>query len=182
MTTPPLRILRASPAELDSALEILTEAARWEVDRGLESPWPIPFPAERVRPSLDRGDLYVAVDPDGRSLATVTLQWEDTPFWGNRPPDAGYIHRLAVRREFAGHGVGYAILGWAEGEVRRRGRAWLRLDTLTARARLHRYYQEFGFRSVGTVRVGGLDCTLFEKPVGDLGSDHPILGGDRRRR
>ncbi len=160
-----LRVRPAGASDLPVALQILTQAAEWEASRGMVSPWPVPFPEDRVRPSLERGELFLAEGADGQSIATVTLQWEDPPFWGERPPDAGYIHRLAVRREFGGRGAGYAILRWAEDQVRAKGRQWLRLDTLTARERLHEYYQDFGFLPVGRLTVRGLDVTLFEKRV-----------------
>ncbi len=160
-----LRVRPAGAPDLPVALQILTRAAEWEASRGMVSPWPVPFPEDRVRPSLERGELFLAEGADGRSIATVTLQWEDPTFWGERPPDAGYVHRLAVRREFAGRGAGYAILRWAEDQVGARGREWLRLDTLTARERLHEYYEDFGFLPVGRLTVRALDVTLFEKRV-----------------
>lgn len=162
-----IRVRRAESADdLARALDILTGAAQWEIDRGVPGPWPVPFPAERVRPAFDRGDLYLAEDGEGVPVGTTVLQWDDPKVWGTRPPDAGYIHRLATRRDRAGRGLGYSILGWAEGEIRRRRREWLRLDTLTVRTRLHRYYAEYGFVAVGSTRVNDLDLTLFEKRVG----------------
>lgn len=166
MSTGEIRVRRADAADdLATALEILTGAAQWEIDRGVPGPWPVPFPEERIRPAFDRGDLYLAEDAEGRAVGTTVLQWDDPKVWGPRPPDAGYIHRLATRRDRSGRGLGYAILRWAEGEIVRRQREWLRLDTLTVRTRLHRYYAEYGLVTVGTARVNDLDLTLFEKRV-----------------
>ncbi len=157
------RIRAATSTELSEVLETLAEASRWEVARGFPHPWPVPFPEDRVRPGLDRGEVYRVSDPAGRPAGTVTLQWEDLPFWGPRPADAGYVHRLAVRRAYAGRGLGSRILTWADGEVRARRREFVRLDCLTSAKRLHEFYRSNGFRPVGEVTVGGLDCTLFEK-------------------
>jgi GNAT superfamily N-acetyltransferase len=159
------RVRRAEAPDLDTVVDILTEAARWEEREGLPHPWPIPFPAGRVEPQLAKGNVYLAENAAGDSLGTVTLQWEDAAYWGERPPDAGYVHRLAVRRAFAGRRVGVRILAWAEEETRARSREFLRLDTLVVRSRLHEYYAALGFRRVGVATVGGLDVVLLEKPV-----------------
>ena len=175
MAADPLTIRPAGPADVETVLETLTEAARWERSNGLPHPWPIPFPVERVTPSLARGELFVVESLDGRPLGTVTLQWEDLPFWGARPPDGGYVHRLAVRRAVSGLGLGGRILEWAATSVRARGRSFLRLDCLTSAQRLVAFYESLGFRRVGEATVGGLDCTLFERRVGPPGD--PIVPG-----
>ena len=156
-------------AELSIALDLLSEAARWEISIGLPHPWPQPFPASRILPAAERNELFVAEETPGTAIGTLTLQWEDVPFWGVRPPDAGYVHRLAVRRDRAGQNVGGRMLAWAEGEVRARGRGFVRLDCLKESSRLHRYYESFGFRRVGEVTQGGLECSLFEKALGPSG-------------
>jgi len=161
-----LVIRPANPADVSAVLATLTEAGRWEESQGFPNPWPVPFPLERIRPSLERGELFVAEGGTRSPIGTVTLQWEDVPFWGVRPPDSGYVHRLAVRRTYAGRGYGGAILAWAAETSRARGRTYLRLDCLRSATRLHRFYESFGFHRVGDVTVGGLDCTLFERTLG----------------
>ena len=153
----------ATEADLPAVLDLLREASEWEIARGLPHPWPIPFPLNRIRPALDQGAVYLVEDDAGAAAATVTLLWEDPAFWGERPPDAGYVHRLAARRANAGRGIGRAVLAWAEGETRRRGRGFLRLDTLTESEGLLRYYRSSGFVPVGEVTLVGLRFTLFEK-------------------
>ena len=53
------------------------------------------------------GELFVA-EVDRVLVATLTLQWSDVFFWGDAGGrrDAGYVHRLAVRRAHAGVGLG----------------------------------------------------------------------------
>ncbi|HTZ61440.1 MAG TPA: GNAT family N-acetyltransferase [Thermoplasmata archaeon] len=165
MATDELRMRVARPIDLPEILEILADVSEWEVEEGLPHPWPNPFPASRLLPSIDREELYLADLRGGVGAGTVTLQWSDAPFWGERPPDAGYVHRLAVRRRHAGRGVGRRILEWAASETQARGRAYVRLDCLEDAPRLHRYYEAAGFSPRGTVTVGGLRCALFERSL-----------------
>jgi ribosomal protein S18 acetylase RimI-like enzyme len=81
----------------------------------------------------------------------MTLQWSDETFWGERPDDAGYVHRLVVRRDRAGTGVGPACLDWASQRVRAANRAWLRLDVSADNLPLALYYERLGFQYRGDV-------------------------------
>ena len=173
-----LAVRRASEEDLPVVLAILTSASDWERAHGIFDPWPHPFPAERVRPSLDRGEVYLGVGELGEAIATINLSWEDPRFWGLRPPDAGYVHRLAVRPDHAGESRGLQLLEWAAERVRSKGRAYLRLDCLASNRRLCGYYRDAGFEPRGTVDVDGFTCARFEKRVAGPASagraPHPI--------
>lgn len=159
---------RARLDDLPAVLDLLTEAARWARDRGVERWWEVPFPEGRVRPGLLRGEVVV-VERDHAPVATLTLTREDPLMWGEEPPVAGYLHRLASRRSLAGRGLGAAMIDWADAEVGRWGRGQLRLDCLAANDGLVRYYLAQGFHEVRRVvgRVPGEDrpSVLMERPV-----------------
>lgn len=164
---PEVLVRPARPEDLARVLAILEEAARRMRAYGNVHGWPVPFPTALVQGPLQEGDTYLVARPDGVDVATVTLRWEDPRFWGVQPPVAGYLHRLAVRSAHAGRRYGPAILAWADGEVRRRGRQLLRLDTATSNAGLLQYYAALGFRRVGEVAHDPLrfPVTLLERPV-----------------
>ncbi len=166
----PLEIRPAGPEDVDVAGEILAEASAWLQARGIVQ-WPARFPAEFLTASAGRGELYVAAI-DEEIVATVTLQWADPMFWGDRT-DAGFVHRLAVRRTHAG--VGPAIVEWAEAATLARGRSYLCLDTLSSNTRLRQYYERMGFRLVGEIvgpaehltdpALGTWRAVLYEKAI-----------------
>jgi ribosomal protein S18 acetylase RimI-like enzyme len=152
----------ARPDDLDEVLEILSAAASWLKERGIDQ-WPDPFPRARVEDSLGRDELYVARAGE-EIAATFTLQWEDELFWGTQPPVAGYIHAVAVRREHAG--LGPALIDWAAAAVRDAGRPLLRLDCMRDNSRIREYYEALGFEHCGDRRVGGqFDASLYERAV-----------------
>ncbi len=165
MAASPFRIRVARTEDVETACQILTEATNWEESMGFPAPWPRPFPREALLPSCARGELYLVESETSLPIGTITLQWVDVPFWGERPPDAGYVHRLAIRSAARGRGVGKRMVLWAAERTKEFGRSKLRLDCLTASARLHAYYHSLGFVRVGEVIQGGLACTLFEKSL-----------------
>ena len=151
-------------------IDILAECSAWLRSKGIVQ-WPERFSPAQLLPSLESGDLYV-VD-DGTSLAaTVTLAWSDPVFWGDRA-DAGFLHRIGVRRSHAGLGGG--ILQWASVESLTRGRQYLCLDCLAANHRLRKYYEDHGYSAVGelsgpsdhahTIAHGSWKAILYEKRV-----------------
>ena len=72
--------------------------------------------------------LGLRVPYDQRVIASVTVVWSDPLMWGDRTDPAGYIHMLMVPRDLAGHGIGRALLAWAEDFVVDTGRRLARLD------------------------------------------------------
>ena len=156
-----LDVRQADAGDLDEVVAILSEAARWLLDRGIGQ-WPDPFPRDRVVALLDRGSFYLVL-VDGKPAATFALLWSDPPFWGERPPDAGYVHAIAVRRAYAGRRLGERLLDWAEEQIKANGREYLRLDCMSDNETLRAYYQGLGFEPRGEAVFDDFNATLFER-------------------
>lgn len=138
------------PAALDDVevvLALLAEAAEWTASIGFAN-WPARFPRAVVTHGIAERELYVVHERDA-IVATVALQWSDVMFWGEREADAGYVHRLTVRRDRAGTGLGATILDWAAQQVRAADRDWLRLDVPADNLPLCGYYERLGFEYRG---------------------------------
>lgn len=154
----------AARTDLDQVVSILTEAATWARDAGVVGLWSVPYPAEWVAPAIERGEVHLVL-VDGTPLGTISFQWEDVPIWGVRPPDAGYVHRIATRRDPRASGLGRWMIDWAGARVAEARRNWLRLDTRSTHAGLRRYYLRQGFRIVGMSETRGLEVVLLERPA-----------------
>ena len=95
---------------------------------------------------------------------TITLQWSDRIFWGEIPQDAGYVHKLAVRRAHAGRGFGLQLLRWAEEQASIAGKQYLRLNCLASdRVLCDYYYEKAGFRHVRDIVEQRGPASLYEK-------------------
>ena len=160
---------QARPTDLDTVVSMLEEAARWMLRRGIEGWTPDGFSRKRIAALIESGEMYLAV-LDGRPAGTFTLQWSDTETWGDVPDDAGYIHGLAIRREFAGKGLGREMLRRAEHMVSRSEREYLRLDCVADNDALNEYYRQAGFARRGSAMVRGLAVSLYEKRAGVSGA------------
>lgn len=152
--------------ETDLAISVMREVAQWCIDAGLPM-WAL---NELTREALLRhppaeADFRVAY-VDGEPAAAMILQWRDPKFWPEVPEgESGFIHKLCVRRAFAGRGMSARMVDAAVAECRQRGATCLRLDTDNGRPRLCRLYEAMGFRKVGRVRRDGRDYALYELSV-----------------
>lgn len=143
-----LELRRAGVDSLTDVLSILNDAASWLGSREIDQ-WPGQFDEDQVRATIEQGHTWLAL-LDGEAVGTLAVTWSDA-LWGWRSDDAGYVHRLAVRRSSSG--LGLRLLDWASEAARQRGRDFLRLDCVETNSRLRRYYEAAGFEHCGEVSV-----------------------------
>ena len=156
-----MRVQRAGPGDVEVVLTVLADAAVWLREQGIEQ-WPDRFAVDWVRPAIDRGETWLA-QVEGETIGTLVVQWDDPIFWADYPTDAGYLHRLAVRRP--GTGRGGALLQWAERHAADNGKTFLRLDCVSWNQPLRAYYERAGYEDVGDVTVGQYTQARYEKRV-----------------
>ena len=147
------------------ALDIMREAASWLIERG-QPLWRLEdITQDKILAGITQNDLYVGWI--GAEAATaMILQWSDPFFWPHAQNDSGFIHKLAVRRRFAGTKASNSMVEWAKEETRRRGRRYLRLDCAGDRPQLCAFYERLGFRQTDRRSVGVFDVAFYEFELG----------------
>ncbi len=134
------------------ALDVLREVGQWlvENDRTL---WNVnTLTLDNLIDEFTRNKLYVMyADRDDGTLpepaAVFILQWEDPLFWPDVPVNtSGFIHKLAVRRPFAGQNLFEAILGFCRNKCLERNIKTLQLETDATRPKLMQFYERHGFQ------------------------------------
>ena len=159
-----MNVRRAQQEDALTVAGLLDEATVWVNDLGF-SQWPLPFPRDQLAAAIGRGEVYVVESEDGEGVATVSMLPDDPEYWGDQPPDAFYVHKLAVRRDQAGRGIGAAIVEWANAEAAEAGREFLRLDCLADNPGIRDYYEDLGFEHRGDLVLDGQKMSLYERPV-----------------
>ncbi len=120
--------------------------------------------ASRIREDVAAGLFFLAISA-GEPVGTLKFQLSDPLFWPDVPDDAAYIHRLAIRRRFAGGALSSALLHWAAERAAASGRRFLRLDCEASRPGLRAVYERFGFRHHSDRQVGPFFVARYEYPV-----------------
>jgi len=154
--------------------EILSEAARWLEQSGSAMWKGDELSAVRIADDVDKGLFYVA-ECDGEIAGTIKFQLEDKLFWPEvSQEESAFVHRLAVRRRFAGGVVSFAMLRWAVDRARALGRRYLRLDCEASRARLRQVYERFGFRHHSDRHVGPYFVSRYQFEIQAPGDDNVL--------
>jgi len=155
----------ARPEDTDTVLEILDEAAAWIIERKLPGVWkPGGFSRQAFLEQISLREVHLGW-VDEKPAGTITLQWADRIFWGEPQPDAGYVHKLAVRPAYAGQKIGLETLRWAEDTTRKTGKKFLRLNCLAEDRKIRDYYEHAGFLYKGNVAGPKAMAALYEKAL-----------------
>lgn len=160
-----IKVRQAVPADVDTVSAILVEAANWLEGRNMRMWRANELLPERISKDIDEGLFFLAEDA-GEPAGTIKFQLSDMEFWPDIPEnESAFIHRLAVRRRFAGGTVSVALLSWAVDRAASLGRQYLRLDCEASRQRLRAIYERFGFRHHSDRQVGPYFVSRYEFPL-----------------
>jgi GNAT superfamily N-acetyltransferase len=140
----------ATPDETLAVSAVLQEAARW-ITTWRAQLWDPDLLGEAFAgPIIARGHMLTA-KVGGENAAVMILEPEDPVFWPDYPAgEAAYIHKLAVRRAYAGMGAPAALVDHAATLALTLGRWRLRLDCDLP---LAGFYGKLGFRKVDEIDV-----------------------------
>ena len=149
-----IEIRQAMAADVDTVSSILLEAANWLTERDMSMWRANELLPEHVAKGVSEG-LFFLGERSGEPAGTIKFQLSDLEFWPDvREHESAFIHRLAVRRRFAGGAVSSALLSWAVERTALLGRRYLRLDYEASRERLRAVYERFGFQHHSDRQVG----------------------------
>ena len=80
-----------------------------------------------------------------------------------QPERRATVRRVAVHPAFQRRGIGQALMAALEGKARQRSIVVLQLDTSQSQVAAQALYRRCGYRDVGHVMLGGVECIVYEK-------------------
>lgn len=166
-----IQFRQAESGDVDVVSAVLTDAAAWLEARGMGMWRASELTPAEILEDVSEG-LFFLAEHAGQPVGTMKFQLSDVLFWPDVPQDkAAFIHRVAVRREFAGGTVSSALLSFASQRTRSLGRRFFRLDCEAARPRLRAVYERFGFRHHSDRQVGPYFVARYQLDVSELTTD-----------
>ena len=158
-------VRQATSKDLTTVCDILQEAALWLEKRNMALWGEKEISTEVIRSDIQSNSFHIAFC-ENDAAGVVKFQTEDLVFWSDIPhQDSAFIHRLAVRRRFAGGAVSTALIKWAVDRSRQLGKLYLRLDCDAARHSLRSVYEKFGFRHHSDIQVGSYFIARYEYEI-----------------
>lgn len=157
-----MEIRKSQPADTPIIASILKEADDWLSKRELSLWTANEIGLQRIARDTDAGTYYAAYE-DLQMVGVMRLEKEDPYFWPEISPDTSiYLHKLAVRRSWAGTGISTALLSYAKNCARKMQREYVRLDCFAKRDRLRDFYEKNEFVLRDVVRKGTIDYARYE--------------------
>lgn len=159
--------LELSFGRLEEAISVMREVAAWGREQGYRV-WPDEWLTreELVTPDAREEDFCIGTVA-GETACAFILQWRDTEYWPDAPQmEAAYLHKLCVRRRFAGKGMTKQVVEAVREECRRRGVRYIRLDTGLDEGVVRKIYLNAGFKIVDSIdHPNGRSTALYEMEV-----------------
>jgi GNAT superfamily N-acetyltransferase len=140
-----IEIIQANPNQVAEVSEILQEVANWLENKGLKMWEANELAPADIENQVKTGMFWLA-KIDNETAGCIRFQTEDSEYWDDVPHlDSAFVHRVAVKRKFAGQGVAIAMLDWAKLNAKSLNKSWLRLDC-DQREKLVEFYESQGFK------------------------------------
>jgi ribosomal protein S18 acetylase RimI-like enzyme len=157
---------RVVKGEVEEAIKIMREVASWGRSVGLKV-WKDELLTREKLLKHAREEEFCIGQVAGNNACCMILQWEDKLFWPNaKNNEAGYVHKLCVRREYASQGLPAKMVEFAVEECKKRTISHLRLDTGWNKVKLCNLYKSLGFEIVDKFSLGeGGEFVLFEMKI-----------------
>lgn len=140
-----IEIVQANPNQGAEVSDTLQEVAVWLENKGLKMWEANELAPADVENQVKNGMFWLAKIGD-EFAGCVRFQTEDNEYWDDVPhTDSAFVHRVAVKRNFAGKGVAIAMLDWAKSHAKLLNKRYLRLDC-DQREKLVEFYEGQGFK------------------------------------
>ena len=155
----------AEVAEVAVVSSILREAHAWLSARDLAL-----WSDDLLTPAALGSDVdagrYVLAFVAGEAAGTARLTLDDPVYWPDAAEgEATYLHRLAVRRAYAGGAVSRALVDAGCQRARAAGSKLLRLDCRADVPRLRALYERLGFSLESERTVNGHESARFQRSI-----------------
>ncbi|MDT8717733.1 GNAT family N-acetyltransferase [Clostridium sp. 19966] len=136
---------------VDAVISILKEVSSWGPSVGLNL-WKEEYlTKDKLMANATYEDFCVG-QVDGDNACCMILQWKDDLFWPKaKENEAGYVHKLCVRRPYAGNSLSKKLIDYAIEECKKKNVHYLRLDTGLANTKLCALYRSYGFEIVDKI-------------------------------
>lgn len=162
-----LRFRRAAAGDLPAVVGILAVAGEHMHRVQQMSHW-YPFPSlEQYVKRAEGRDVYLVEEGDLAvatfDLSTVPEGYHDMAEWPDGAVPAIYFGGFGVLPSHWGRGIGAAVVAEAERLARASGSRHFRFDAVSSNEILVEWYRSLGFDVTGSIDLGRVAVTCFEK-------------------
>ena len=139
-------IRQANNTDISNIEDILLNAVIWMHRNGLDNLWnESNIKWNQLPKNYNISDFYISYN-NNFPTACMALTDYDSIYWPDIPKGASlYIHKLAVKREFAGKGISEELINFSKALAAKCHIDEIRLDCNQKREKLRELYEKNGF-------------------------------------
>ena len=144
-----MQILSSQPNDISGIFNLYDEAVAYQKTK-FDKHW-LPFDRDMVKKEIEEGKQWKIMEGD--VMACIFAIAYDDPFiWKEKNNDPSiYIHRIVTHPSFHGRHYVKAIVEWAKGHAKDKGKQFVRMDTWGDNEKLKDYYVNCGFDFLGII-------------------------------
>lgn len=137
-------IKQATELDIPIIEDILLDAVHWMDSIGLHQWGEQQVSWDGLSQYYSIDDFYILYVDDAPAACASVIDY-DPMFWDIPKGDSLYIHKLAVKREYAGQGYSTILINHAKDLARKRNINTVRLDCHQNRPKVRAIYEREGF-------------------------------------
>ena len=156
-------------AEEETVFQLLKNAATALQQKGVHQ-WqywhnPPQHKIDWVKEGIAKKEFYFAKTEAKQLVAMVRILTTDELYWGKQQEKALYIHSLVVPENYKGQQLGITVIDTIAQQAQIQNIPYLRLDCDASNPKLCAYYEQLGFKHVGTQKLELGNYNLYQKRV-----------------
>tara|TARA_B100001175_G_scaffold301379_1_gene294431 strand:- start:212 stop:715 length:504 start_codon:yes stop_codon:yes gene_type:complete len=148
-------IRKAIISDLNDIMKMYNSCVSGMIKNGIDQ-WDESYPNFKIiSKDLKLGTYFVA-ELNNQIVGGINIDQEQDPtylniLWKDRSNQFLVVHRLAVKEENWGFGVGKRLMNYAENLVKEKGLSSIRLDTYSGNPKAMDFYIRLRYSELGTI-------------------------------
>ena len=150
-----MMIRKAEISDLKNIMKMYNSCVGGMLKNGIDQ-WDETYPnAEIIAEDLELGTYFVA-EVDGQIVGGINIDRQQDPTyldidWQDDSNQFLVVHRLGVKAENWGDGIGKVLMIFTEQLVKETGLSSIRLDTYSGNPKAMEFYLRLGYSELGTI-------------------------------
>jgi len=150
-----MTIRKAKISDLMDIMKMYNSCVSGMIKNGIDQ-WDDSYPnTEIISKDLESGTYFVA-ELNNQIVGGININQEQDPtyidiLWEDQSNQFLVVHRLAVKEENWGCGVGKRLMNFAENLVKEKGLSSIRLDTYSGNPKAMNFYVRLKYSELGTI-------------------------------
>lgn len=152
-----MKIRRANIADLNNIIVMYNSCVAGMIKNGIDQ-WDNSYPNKEIILQDLECETYYVVEKNNNIIGGFNIDQNQDPTylamnWKDNTNSFLVVHRLGIKQEYWGNGIGKKLMLFAEKVVKTRNLSSIRLDTYSGNQKAMVFYKKLGYTELGTIHL-----------------------------